>query len=528
MSPRLDRRPAADPRRRQVEAALARAGLLRRPHAVGDVAGAGVFGRDLREALAGLGPVFHEFGIYLASRVDLLAAGDCLELAALPRRLEPLPQETVYLRLAAALGTPPEETFAEIAAVPFASRLPVQAHRARLRDGRPVVVQVARDAADVERAPDLELLELLGEPLAAQGASPAALAEAIAGFRRDLALRADLAHTARGLELLALDARAFGLLAAPALHRGLSGPRVLVTDDPGGLPLAAVLATGDPAAVEAARRLCVVWLRQALLGRVFPLEPDGEGTEVLADGRVSFACGSFAEPAAAVQRDHGDLLVALAARDQEGAATYLLRALRAEPGAAPEERVRLDLRQVVPFRDGAWSPAADSLAEHLFAAVRAARACGWAPREPLLELCRGLFGAAAAARRPAPEGDVLRDALQEMRVLTSLNQVREALDPLRVGSQLESYATLLADLPQRLDALLTRGAVEEPPRPAAAPVERAAPGSGRTAALLLALGAVALVARPLAGALGGLGEEVVAALFLGVGALLLWAVGRNG
>src|SRR5687768_14536316 len=46
--------------------------------------------RRLREALVELGPVFAGFGRYLSSRIDLLARRDCLELAAIGDRGEPL------------------------------------------------------------------------------------------------------------------------------------------------------------------------------------------------------------------------------------------------------------------------------------------------------------------------------------------------------------------------------------------------------------------------------------------------------
>ena len=108
--------------RSQVEACLARWELLCRPRRLEPVRGAGPYeaslGHRLRGALAELGPVFSAFGLYLASRVDLVAAGDALELAALPERVSPLPVAGVRERIAAELGRPADEVYAALEAEP--------------------------------------------------------------------------------------------------------------------------------------------------------------------------------------------------------------------------------------------------------------------------------------------------------------------------------------------------------------------------------------------------------------------------
>src|SRR3954463_12317958 len=82
---RARRSPANGAGRREGEECLARWGRLRRPRPLaGSPATEDAFGRRLRGALLELGPVFSAFGLYLASRIDLLAAADSLELAALP------------------------------------------------------------------------------------------------------------------------------------------------------------------------------------------------------------------------------------------------------------------------------------------------------------------------------------------------------------------------------------------------------------------------------------------------------------
>src|SRR5207302_6741916 len=125
----------------------------------------------------------------------------------------------------------------------------------------------------------------------------------LADFQRALRDGADLAATADALGLLALDAEGFGLLAPPAVRADLSGPRLLTVTDPGGTDLARAVAEAEAGWDDARRRrelarlLCVAWLRQALEGRVLPLDLEETGARVLGSGgRLAFLAGSFARP----------------------------------------------------------------------------------------------------------------------------------------------------------------------------------------------------------------------------------------
>ena len=96
----------------------------------------------VRAALEGLGPIFSAFGLYLSTRADLLPAQQCLELSAIPDRAAVTPAEAVRDLVQGELGTSLEETYPGFEAEPFESRLLFQAHRARLRNGQRVVVEV--------------------------------------------------------------------------------------------------------------------------------------------------------------------------------------------------------------------------------------------------------------------------------------------------------------------------------------------------------------------------------------------------
>ncbi len=530
----LRRRAPAE--RRELEDCLARWELLSRPRPVDGPAAVEEepFGRRLRGALHELGPVFSAFGLYLASRVDLLPAADCLELAALPDQVPPMPAAAVHALIAAELGRPAEAALAALEPEPWDSRLLVQAQRARLTDGQAVVLRLVRpDAAEaVER--DLQRLPWLAGGFALQGWSDGLLGEAIADFQRSLRAVTDFAAIAEALGLLAGDAEGFGMLLPPRVRPDLTTARLLAVEDPGGFDLATAAAGGEDGGRrrELARRLCVAWLRQALDGRVFPQWLPEADPRCFADGRLAFLAGAFARPPQPDRTNVRGLLIALASREPDDACSYLLREMVPEAPAGAEERLRLQMRQVVPFRDGAWSASGESLAEHAFVCARLARGCGFRPRFHMVTFYRGLAAVSLAARRLAPEDDALFEGLKEVRVLASFSQMREAMSP-GPNEQWGRYAVLMSELPRRMDELLTlaaeggRGRAEVPETQRR---QRRRESSHLVlAACLMVLAALALVLHRFvrASMLAGWGEPIAAALFLAVGGFLLWTLTRS-
>jgi hypothetical protein len=280
--------------------------------------------------------------------------------------------------------------------------------------------------------------------------------------------------------------------------------------------------SGDPG-----RRLCLAWLRQALQGRAVPVEPRGPYVEVLPGDRLVFTGGPMARIPLASQANLWSYLVAAARRDPDGVCDRLLKEMTREEPSASEERLRLRLRQAVPFRDGGWNLEGENLAEDLFLHWRFSRECGFRPRVPLLAFWRGLAVVADTARRLAPDRDALLQGLDELRFTSSVNQVREMLAADQLIESFERYAVLMSRLPERLDEALTAAAEGGRRRDGAAPP---AGDAGRRQgsplpliAVLLALAAVALLARQLGGVWDG---RAGAILFFGAGAFLLWWMGR--
>ena len=115
----------------------------------------------LRQALEALGPVFSAFGLYMASRVDLLLVRDRLELAAIADWAEATPSPLCETLIARELGCSLAEVYPVFEDEPCESRLLFQSHRARLSDGKAVTVKVVHPELQAYLECDLELLPVL-------------------------------------------------------------------------------------------------------------------------------------------------------------------------------------------------------------------------------------------------------------------------------------------------------------------------------------------------------------------------------
>ena len=523
----------SEERRAAIERLLAEAGL-RPAGRRGRILPLEGLSARLARTLPDAGPVFAAFGLYLAGRPDVLPAPACLELSAIPDRGPALTAEALDACLRRELAAEPTQVFRTLDPQPFVSRLWSQSHRAVTAAGARVVVTLVRPEAEEALAADLALLPLLLpavatlDPLSHPG-------EILEAFRRHQ--DGDLDQTSHAAALAEIAAEAPEMLVVPRVETPLGTPRLLVREDLGGRPLAeaAVRAPAAGDSGDAVRRTCLLWLRQAFVGRSCPAELGPYDVEVLPDGAVAFVGGPLLRPPVAVQEHLWEHLVATLGDDPAAAGDRLLREVERQPEALDEADLLLRMRQVVPFRDGAWSQAGDSLPEQLFAYWRLARECGYRLRSPALRVVRGLAALALLGRRLAPGRDPLREGVEELRLARGLGRLREAVSVENLGKELLPYAHLMLSLPQKVDALLSMLARGEA-RVRLETEERDRPGAGGVVAVAVAAAAVA-VALVLGRAfepvlVDGAGQRIAegasALLLLVAGGLLLRAASRSG
>jgi len=510
-------------RQREAAARLASLGFGRgfRIHRGGrDGLLSGAYGRELRRGLESLGLVFSAFGLYLSSRVDLLSPQDCLELARIRDEFPAMPGEAARASVAGELGLPFERLFVDFEDEAFESRLAWQRHRARLRDGRLVEVRVLR--------PEFELDVEENSALFASDQRLHSPATALADFQDTLRWSMDLRLEGQALIKAAKDARVIDGFCPPRVVPECTGRNVIALEFPCDSDHLTVPV--DPA--EAAQRLSLVWLRQVLQGRVFPVEPRLANVAFL-QRSVVFAAGELGVMPPEAQPVIWEYLNAAATDDPDRAVSYLLREMAETAQCTPPKVFAQKLRQIVPFRDGGWAGGAgQSLAEHLFLHWKLALENGYQPRPHLLQFWRGLFLLSASAHSLAPGNSALLGSLKELQTIRLLNQMQEFLDMERFGDRFDRYCMAAMELPRRTNQFL-RAAEDGEIRlklPSLGAWRRNQNRSALTAVLLLLLASTALWGRYFSATLPDpvWAERIQAAILFCVGGALLRLLLRRG
>jgi predicted unusual protein kinase regulating ubiquinone biosynthesis (AarF/ABC1/UbiB family) len=377
------------------------------------------------------------------------------------------------------------------------------------------------------------------------GWSRTLFAETVAQFERDLERQIDFRLAARDLDDLAHSEAEGKQRGTPRIYPALCGPTVLTVERLPGKRLDDVLSGDgsmwgkDPArptqrSYPAAVAVCVAWLDRVFDAGVFPASPTPDRVVVSTDGSVAFAAGPAVKLLPKERACFWDYLVASANHRPVQACQALLGEMQADEARGEAKDLEHRIRQVVPFRDGGWSDpqADDTLPEHLFLHWRAAIQQGYRPNPGLASFMRGLFLCARTAHLLAPEGDPFADAFVVLQNRLEAREMRDMAEPGYCADTLDRYAAALVELPQKLDQLLTRAAAGDVKLDIrireTVEHRRRRNASAVIISLLFLLVSVVVVAYHLSGsAAGGIWvDRIGAALFVLLGASLLWAVTR--
>ena len=186
----------------------------------------------IRLALIELGTTFIKLGQMLSTREDLVGPTFAAELKQLQDRTPPDPPEVVRQTVAAELGKPPEEVFQEFEAAAFASASIAQVHRARLPDGRRVIVKVQHAGIEGKVNCDLDLMMGLAEVLQKhvpqlRSYRPVATTREL---RRSLLCELDFTSERRNLETFTRNFAEAKTVHFPTVYPELCGRRVLTME----------------------------------------------------------------------------------------------------------------------------------------------------------------------------------------------------------------------------------------------------------------------------------------------------------
>jgi ubiquinone biosynthesis protein len=246
----------------------------------------------LRVALEELGPTFIKFGQVLSTRPDLLPPEYCRELERLQDSVPGCAFCDMEGAVEAELKRPIREAFAEFSAEPMAAASLAQVHRARLPDGRRVIVKVQRPGIEQTVAGDLDILEFLAAGIEqhfeeSRAYNPTGMVRELRkSLARELDFNLEASNARRFREMFADDPTVH----VPQVFLELSSARVLTMEEVRGIKitdLAALERAGLDRHVIAANG-ANAYLKQIFGKGFFHADPHPGNLFVLPENRVVF------------------------------------------------------------------------------------------------------------------------------------------------------------------------------------------------------------------------------------------------
>ncbi|HTT12109.1 MAG TPA: AarF/UbiB family protein [Burkholderiaceae bacterium] len=302
----------------------------------------------LRLAFEELGPTFIKLGQMLSMRDDLLPPKWTAELGRLRSNATPVPFAEILPVIERSLGRPHTEVFVDLEPVPAGAASIAQVHRARLHDGRAVVLKVRRPGIEAKVEADLRLLSHLAQFI--QNEVPEARrfqpVRVVEEFRRSLMRELDLATEARNIERLAHNFRGEPHVLIPHVFPQWTTEEMNVQehiDGFSGEDVAALERAGLDPKVLAQRGVDNV-LKMILVDGFFQADPHPGNVIYLPGNRIAMIdFGMVGRLSPARRSQIVDLLVGITRRESEPMVEVLLDWAGEE--AADEERLAADVEE---------------------------------------------------------------------------------------------------------------------------------------------------------------------------------------
>ena len=303
----------------------------------------------LRLAFEELGPTFVKLGQMLSMREDLLPPKWTKELERLHSNAAPVPFEDILPLIERALGGPHEAAFEDLDPIPVGSASIAQVHRARLHNGRAVVLKVRRPGIEAKVEADLRLLAHLAQFVAkevpdARRYQPVRVVEE---FRRSMLRELNLATEAQNVERIGRNFRGEPHVLIPQVFAQWTSDAMIVLEYIDGISAenaAAVKAAGLDVKLLAQRGVDNV-LKMILEDGFFQADPHPGNVIYLPGNRIAMIdFGMVGRLSLARRNQIIDLLVGITRRESEPMVDVLLDWAGEE--AVDEEQLSADVEDL--------------------------------------------------------------------------------------------------------------------------------------------------------------------------------------
>ena len=311
--------------------------------------------KRVRLALTELGPTFIKFGQVLSLRPELIGPELAEELTSLQSDVPADKPETVFQIIEQELGAPVNELFCEFDSRAIASASIGQVHRARLKDGTPVVVKV-QHADIVEKVnEDLEVMAGLATLVChlpdLEVWKPKVLVEQLAkSLRRELNFTREL----QNLQLFRQVLEHVEGIIVPKPYPKLSTARVLTMDFIEGVPVSE-LAPGRPKfkfydqgmRQLLAKKAAEIYIEMVFINGVYHADPHPGNILVVGQDQLGLLdFGMVGRIDDRLRETIEEMLLAVAARDAS-LLTTLIKRVGNTPPRLDESVLSIDVADLV-------------------------------------------------------------------------------------------------------------------------------------------------------------------------------------
>jgi len=246
---------------------------------------------ELAEDLEKLGATFIKLGQLLSTRGDLLPEPYLNALSRLQDQIEPFSPAQVEQIISTELGVRISKAFPEFDSEPTGSASLAQVHRARLRDGRAVVVKVQRPGVREQIVDDLEALEEVATFIDAhtEVGKRYEFVNMLTDLRRSLLRELDFKQEAGNLIRLGQSLRDFENIIVPEPIEDFTTPRVLTMEYIPGKKITALspLRLLEIDGVKLSEELFRAYLKQILVDGFFHADPHPGNVFLTDDDRIA-------------------------------------------------------------------------------------------------------------------------------------------------------------------------------------------------------------------------------------------------